>query len=395
MKVLCYSTLYPNAAQPSHGVFVENRLRRLVETGKVEAKVIAPVPWFPFKSAKFGGYSAFARAPYREARHGIEIVHPRYLVIPKVGMNLTPGFLRSNSIVAAKALVAEGFDFDVLDAHYFYPDSIAALGIAQALKKPFMVTARGTDINLIPANETAKRRITDVGAQANALGAVCQALADEMIDLGMDAGKTHVLRNGVDLSVFHVAERNAARARWGVDGPTLVSVGGLIERKGHYLTIEAMAQLPEFTFLLAGSGPDHAALEAQAKALGVSDRVRLLGPVPHEDLASLFSASDISILASSREGWANVLLESLACGTPVVATSVWGTPEVVAAPQAGTLIPERSADAIANGVKALWAAMPDRGETRSYAEKFAWGPTTQAQLALFEQLKNQGPLGAL
>lgn len=395
MKVLCFSTLYPNAGQPSHGVFVENRLRRLVETGEVEAKVLAPVPWFPSTHPRFGAYSAFAKAPAYEVRHGIEVYHPRYLVIPKIGMNITPSFLARSAVKAAKEIVQAGFDFDVLDAHYFYPDGIAAMAIADALHKPFMVTARGTDINLIPADDVARARIQAVGAKANALGAVCQALADEMVSLGLPREKTNTLRNGVDLDVFYPADRDAARKQWNINGPTLVSVGGLVERKGHHLTIEAMKELPEFTFLLAGAGPEDAALKAQADALGLAGRVRFLGPVPHSELASLFSAADISILASSREGWANVLLESMACGTPVVATNVWGTPEVVAAPEGGELIAERTSDAIAHGVKALWERLPDRAATRTYAEGFHWAPTTQKQQELFEVLKKEGPLGGL
>lgn len=393
MKILCYSTLYPNAAQPAHGVFVENRLRRLVETGEVEAKVIAPIPWFPFSHPRFGAYAAYAKAPEYEVRHGIEIYHPRYVVLPKFGMNITPHFLARASVKAAVELVSGGFDFDVLDAHYFYPDGVAAAAIAEALKKPFMVTARGTDINLIPENKIARQRIENVCKSANALGAVCQALADEMVALGQPENKTHVLRNGVDLKAFKPVDKAAARRKWGIDGPALVSVGGLVERKGHHLTIEAMQALPQFTFLLAGGGPEQAALLDQAQQQGVSARVKLLGPVAHDELASLFSAADMSILASSREGWANVLLESMACGTPVVATNVWGTPEVVAKSEAGALMAERSAAAIVDSVTALWKRLPDRSATRAYAEGFDWGPTTRKQQALFQQLKKEGPLG--
>jgi glycosyltransferase involved in cell wall biosynthesis len=394
MKILCYSTLYPNAAQPSHGIFVENRLRRLVETGEVEAKVLAPVPWFPFAHERFGAYAAFAKAPTFEVRHGIDVYHPRYPIIPKIGMNITPHFLARASVRAAREIVKSGFDFDVLDGHYFYPDGLGAAAIAKALAKPFMVTARGTDINLIPQNSTARQRIASVSKNANALGAVCQALADEMVSLGQPSDKVHVLRNGVDLDAFTPMDRGAARQKWGVDGPVIVSVGGLVERKGHHLTIEAMQSLPDFTFLLAGGGPEESALRAQVAQLGLTQRVRLLGPVPHADLASLFSAADISVLASSREGWANVLLESMACGTPVVATNVWGTPEVVARPEAGELMDDRSAEAIVQSVKALWARLPARAATRAYAEGFDWAPTTRKQLALFQQLKKEGPLGA-
>ena len=96
-----------------------------------------------------------------------------------------------------------------------------------------------------------------------------------------------------------------------------------------------MKSIPDTTLLIAGAGEERGRLEHQIAAAGLSGRVRLLGEVAHEELPSLYSAADALVLASSREGWANVLLESMACGTPVVATDVWGTAEVVRTPCRG------------------------------------------------------------
>jgi glycosyltransferase involved in cell wall biosynthesis len=169
-----------------------------------------------------------------------------------------------------------------------------------------------------------------------------------------------------------------------------VSVGSLIERKGHHLVIEAMKVLPETTLLIAGAGEARGRLERQIVKTGLSGRVRLLGELRHDDLPSLYSAADALVLASSREGVANVLMEAMACGTPVVATDVWGSPEVVRTPAAGVLIRERSGSAIAEGVRRLFAALPDRGATRDYSARFTWDATTEGQLALFRRLTNRG-----
>ncbi len=383
LRLLTFSTLFPNAAAPYHGVFVENRLRHLLASGEAESRVIAPVPWFPSANPRFGAYATYAKAPRRETRHGVEIDHPRYPLLPKIGMTVAPALLYLWALPAVRRLLASGYDFDLIDAHYFYPDGVAAALIARRLGKPFTVTARGTDINLIPRHALPRRQILWAAGRADGMITVCQALKDEMVELGVPAGRITVLRNGVDLKMFRPQDRAALRARYGLTGPTLISVGHLIERKAHDLVIEALPHLPGHTLLIAGEGPEDAKLRALADRLGVSDRVRFLGRRPHEELPDLYGAADILVLASSREGWANVLLEAMACGTPVVASNVWGTPEVVAAPEAGRLMRERSGAAIAEAAAELLANLPDRAATRIYAEGFSWDATTQGQLDLF------------
>jgi glycosyltransferase involved in cell wall biosynthesis len=163
-------------------------------------------------------------------------------------------------------------------------------------------------------------------------------------------------------------------------------VGALIERKGHHRTIAAMTQLPEHELLIAGEGPERGALAALIARLGLADRVRLLGARPHAQLPELYGAADASVLASSREGWANVLLESMACGTPVAASNIWGNPEVVRGRAAGAIFDPNTPEAIAGCIKALFASLPSRAATRAYAEGFSWDETTAGQLAVFRQV---------
>lgn len=386
IRILTFSTLYPNDQQPVHGIFVENRLRHLVASGEVEARVIAPVPWFPFTSPMFGQYAAFARSCREEERHGIKVLHPRFPVIPKVGMNLAPHLLYHFMRPVIRRLIQDGYDFDLLDAHYFYPDGVAAAMLAREFGKPLVVTARGTDLNLIPQHSYPRGLIRRTAEQSNGIVTVCAALKEPLLDMGIEADKVHVLRNGVDLTGFQPRERESARNMHGLSGKVALSVGALIERKGHHVSIEALKSLPGLTLMIAGAGPEEAALKKFASELGVSDRVRFLGRVPHEELSTLYSAADISILASSREGWANVLLESMACGTPVVATDIWGTGEVVASPEAGVLVPERTAPSLAKGVRQLLDHLPVRSATRAYAENFSWDDTTNGQLDLFRKI---------
>jgi len=393
MKILTFSTLFPNAEKPGHGIFVETRLRHLVASGQVEARVVAPVPWFPLKHPRFGTYSAYARAPRTEVRSGVTVLHPRYPVLPRIGMNIAPRLLANAMRPVLADLIAGGFDFDLIDAHYFYPDGVAAAMLGQIFNKPVVITARGSDITLFPSFPKPRAQIDWAAAQAAAVITVCDALRDEVLRMGVDGAKVVSLRNGVDLDLFRPVQRDAVRARLGIDGFTLLAVGHLVPVKAQALAIAALATLPDVRLLLAGNGPDRAMLEQLASDSGVAERVRFLGALPQAALRDYYGAADALVLPSEREGWANVLLESMACGTPVIASRVWGTPEVVAAPEAGLLMAERSAAGVADAVRALRAAYPDRAATRRYAERFSWDDTTAGQLALFRRIlaKKEAP----
>lgn len=388
IRTLLFSTLYPSAIRPDHGIFVETRLRELLDSGQVSTKVVAPVPWFFSRHPRFGEYARMAAIPAREMHNGIDICHPRYFLPPKVGMNVAPFLIALGAIPSIKRLLREGFDFDLIDAHYVYPDGVAASLLARYFRKPFVVTARGTDINLIPQYAIPRKLIQSTLDRAAASIGVCKALVDEMRGLGAAPEKLHVLRNGVDLKKFFPVPQALAREKlsWEPGRKVLLSVGYLIERKGHHIVIEAMRQLPDCQLRIVGRGPEQSKLERLASDLGVADRVTFVGQLSQAELVTHYSAADILVLASSREGWANVLLESMACGTPVVATNIWGTPEVVSAPPAGRLMAQRSAAALAASVRDLLASYPDRQEVRRHAENFSWAATSDGQLSLFRQV---------
>ena len=388
MKLLTFSTLYPNAEQPNHGIFVETRLRYLIASGQVESRVVAPVPWFPLKAERFGHYATLAKVPRRETRNGLQVVHPRYLVVPRFGMNFTPYTLARAARGDIGRILDEGYDFDAIDAHYFYPDGVAAVMLGKYFNKPVVITARGTDINLIPQFERPKQLILQAAREADGIITVCNALKDEMVQLGVAPDNITPLRNGVDLERFAPIDRAAARAAIGLAPGrfTLLSVGLLDPRKAHDLIIRALPRLPDVDLLIAGIGPEKKNLEALARELGVADRVKLLGGLPQTELKTYYNGADALVLASSREGWANVLLEAMACGTPVVASNVWGTPEVVAAPEAGVLMPQRTPEGLVQALGQLRANYPDHAATRRYAENFGWQPTTQGQIDLFQSI---------
>jgi glycosyltransferase involved in cell wall biosynthesis len=389
MKVLTFSTLYPSSARPIHGIFVETRLRELLKSGEVDARVVAPVPWFPFRHGGFGAYAEHANAPAQEQRNGIEVLHPRYIAIPKVGMTPAP-WLLAQAVKPVLAGLLRRFDFDCIDAHYLYPDGVAAVMLGEHFRKPVVITARGSDVTLIPSYRLPRAMIRWAARKAARLITVSRALKDGLVALGVEGDRITVLRNGVDLERFQPLARDAVRAELGLRRTTLLSVGHLIARKAHDLVIRALEALPDTDLLIVGDGPERASLAALAARLGLSARVRFVAARPQDELPRYYSAADVLVLASSREGWANVLLEAMACGTPVVASNVGGAAELVTAPAAGVLFDRHEPAALARAIRHVTAAKTDRSHTRRHAEQFSWSATTRGQLELFGSVLTPG-----
>ena len=386
LSILTYSSLYPNCVQQRHGIFVEQRLLHLLRDFPVTSRVVAPVPWFPFKGKRFGAYGTLAEVPARETRGGVDVYHPRYGVIPALSWRFSPLLMAAGTIGLLRRLHAAQ-PFDLIDAHFVYPDGAAASLLGRALGVPVAITARGSDLSLMPRYALPRRFIRQAGARADALITVCNALKDAWLELGVTEDKIHVLRNGVDLQKFSPVSGHELRERLGVGARRmLLSVGNLVELKGNHLTIAALAHLPDIVLVLVGEGPEEASLRKLAQQHGVAARVVFVGTVPQLALREYYSAADALVLASSREGWANVLLEAMACGTPVIASKVWGTPEVVAAPAAGVLLDERSPLGIVRAYQALFANLPSRAETRAYAAGFSWDETSRGQYELFQRM---------
>jgi len=386
VRILTFTTLYPSAARPQHGIFVETRLTKLVQTGAVAARIMAPCPWFPFDASWFGRYAAFARIPRRETRQGLIVDHPRYPVVPKLGVSTAPLVLSGAVLRLLRSEIRGDGDFDLIDAHYFYPDGAAAVLLGLALGRPVVVTARGSDLNILPQHPIRRLWIRWAARQADGLITVSTGLRQRLIELGIAGERVLVLRNGVDLARFRPYDRAAARQALGLTRPTLLAVGNLVPLKRHTLMVEAMTRLPEFDLIIVGEGPERAAIENAARRRGVAERVRLFGAVPQDRLPQLYSAADLLVLVSTHEGWPNVLLESMACGTPVVVSETGGVAEIVGAVEAGRIVADITPDRLAEAIRDFSARLPPRAATRRYAEQFDWRSTTEGQITLFREV---------
>lgn len=356
-RVLVYTALYPNAQQPMHGVFVRERIRALGRRSRVQ--VMAPVPWAPPVRALGERYFGYSQVPRQEWQDGLQVHHPRFGVLPKVG-KAADGLWMAAFTLPALRRVRRRFPFEVIDAHWAFPDGVAAALVARALALPLVLTVRGDDLNVIAQEPGRGLAIRYALRRASLVVALSRELAEKSRSLAPRT-PVKVIANGVDGVRFHPGDRVAARARMGVapDDQLLFSAGRLHASKGFPILIEAAARLrarfPRLLVVIAGA-PDHEAdarpaIEAAAARGGLQDRLRLVGPCPHDVLADWYRASDLFCLPTAREGSANVLLEALACGLPCVTTAVGGNPDLIDSDDLGRLTaatPEGFAEAIAD-----------------------------------------------
>jgi teichuronic acid biosynthesis glycosyltransferase TuaC len=395
VRLLVFSTLWPNAKQPHHGVFVKERLRLYSRRHRAALCVVAPVPLAPpLGPARWRVWSGL---PQQEQQGEVRVTHPRFFSPP-----LLPDRVRAGSLAAGsrERLLDEALRFQptLLDAHYAWPDGVAAHRLRPLLEThlkrrlPLVITARGTDLNLAPALPGVRAQLATALVGADHVVCVAEALRVVALELGVPAERVTTLRNGVDLERFVPGDRAAGRAALGLPpgGTLLLCVGHLIERKGQHLLLEALArpaaagpggEAPRL--LLVGSGPGESSLRRQARHLGLGERVSFVGPVAPEALPRWYRAADALVLPSLREGWPNVVLEALACGTPVVATAVWGTPEILRGCAAAALV-EPTVEGLADGLARLPGL--SREAARPWAERHAWEPTLDGLHAIYTRV---------
>jgi teichuronic acid biosynthesis glycosyltransferase TuaC len=370
LRVLTLSTLFTDATRPNFGVFVERQTRELASREGVELTVIAPIGIPPWPLSLHPRYRTLAALPAHEQWRGLDVHRPRFPIVPAIGGRWHPALMTRAIRPLVRRLHAEK-PCDVIDASFFFPDGPVARRLSADLGIPYSVKARGADIHHWGRDPATAAMVRDAADHAAGLLAVSAAMKADMAALGIDPDKIRVHYTGVDLDRFALTDRAQAKAAKGLIGPVIATLGALIPRKGQALVIEALTGLPDATLLLLGDGPDRTALEAQARSLGLAERVRFLGSVPHADLPGWLAASDVMALPSASEGLANAWVEALACGVPLVISEAGGARELVDRPEAGRIVP-REAEAIRGAIADLLATPPDPAAVRETARRFTW-----------------------
>lgn len=391
-RIVVYSSLFPNTAQPNAGLFIRERMFRVGK--RLPMVVVSPKPWFPGQ-----GLIRLLRPHYRpmparrEVQDGITVLFPRFLSLPGVLRGLDSLMMALGSFLTLRRLKAEGYN--LIDAHFAYPDGHAAVRLGRWLGLPVTVTLRGTEA---PHSRKASLRpkLKAVFQRADKVIAVSDSLRQLALSLGMSADKGIVVGNGVDTTRFKPVDRHTARARCKLpeNAKVLITVGALVERKGFHRVIDClpalMARHPDLYYLIVGGAGPEGDMESELRALvarlGLGERVRFLGPVPPEDLKWPLSAADVFALATRNEGWANVILEAMACGLPVVATDVGGNREVVARRDLGGIVPFGDQDALTRALDEALTREWDRQAIRAYAQENDWEGRVKRLIEIFDEL---------
>jgi teichuronic acid biosynthesis glycosyltransferase TuaC len=374
MRILTFTSLFPNAVRRELGVFVQQRVAGLARRAGHQIQVIAPVPYFP-SWPPIRRWHMFSQVPGTETVGTLPVVHPRYPLLP--GMMPLHGFLMFLGCLREATRLHRRCNFDCIDAHYIYPDGFAAVLLGNVLGIPVFLSARGTDVNVFPGFRFIRPMIRWALNQAAGVVAVSAALKDVMLGIGVPADKIQVIANGVDAHRFRPVDRAAARRELRIpdDIQMIVSVGSLVPVKSHMLLITAMAELakrnPRLRLYIVGEGQMRAKLAALVHEQDLQECVFLAGGWPNETLKLWYGAADVSCLASLREGMPNVVLESLACGAPVVATRVGGVGEVLVSEDLGILV-EPSAQGLIVGLERALQRQWNRNFIACHAHARTW-----------------------
>jgi teichuronic acid biosynthesis glycosyltransferase TuaC len=349
---------------------------------RLPLEVVAPQAWSPADAAIRVARPTFRPAlPERETIDGVVVHRPRVASVPGVLKSLDSRLMARGAFATVRGIV-ERTGATLIDAHFVYPDGHAATLIARRLGLPATLTLRGSkDQRLIGSSMEPSMR--DALRSAARVFAVAESLRDDVArPLGLDPAAVEVIGNGVDLDRFAREDRRAARERLGLpqDAPVLIGVGNLIESKGFQRVLPLLPALrarhPGLVYLIVGGGASQGdlgpRLAQQAAELGIADAVRLCGRVPPDELRWYYSAADAFVLATAYEGWANVLLESMACGVPVVTTRVGGNAQVVAHPELGTLVDWWDAEAFGRAIDDALVRHWNVDRLRAHAEAHRW-----------------------
>jgi glycosyltransferase involved in cell wall biosynthesis len=377
MRILSLSSVYPNPAEPGLGLFVRSRLHAMAK--HAEVRVVAPIPLLDYSHPERQILRCRTFPACRE--DGPVPVHHPHWVFPPYG---TPAnvLLQFTRLLPLAARLRKTYPFDLIDAHFCYPEGCTASLLAAAFDVPFSVTLRGSETVF---HNYRYRRAAMAAAlkRASSVITVSEELRQFAISLGSSPERTHSIPNGIDTDLFHLRDPRQTRHALGLplDRKLLLSAGELIEAKGHHVVVESLCELlargEDAELLIAGAtargGPRFEdSLRQKVREANLGDRVRFLGWTDRQRMAELLATVDVFCLASYTEGWPNVVNEALACGTPAVVTQVGGVSAMIPSGDYGTIVPQKNQPAFHEAVFQALHRDWDRSMISRWGQSRTW-----------------------
>ena len=379
MKVTFISHMFPNPAQPFKAPFMLERARALAKV--VKLRVISPASYFPVLRTKCPAFV--------ERKSGLNIYHPKYLGLPSQLWVLR--WISYYLSVLKNERKMGFYDCNIIHTEWIYPDAyaVALLARDRGIKTIGVVHGNEAIGYFEPLKHRVKYRIAL--QKLDHIIAVSTDLMDKMInEYSVESTKISVILNGVDSNKFRPIDKKVARQKIDVpiEEPIGVCVARLSEEKNLHILIETVFQLKDAAPLiyLIGDGPLRKKLEALVERLEMEDKIKLVGAVPHNDVATWLNAADFFYLPSQREGCPVVVHESLACGVPVIATAVGAIPDLIRDDRYGLLCEPDNVDAFADIMKKAMSMKWDRNVISSYGRQFTWDKMARETVKIYKSI---------
>jgi len=378
-KILAISYLFPNCNQLNHGIFVLNRLKAMSKYADIT--VINPIPDSPIHK-RVSKFSPLQNIPALEVINGINVYHPRFFSIP--------GHLKSIEVFTYKHAVKSvldkiGYDFDLIDLHWTFPDLPCGYWLSKKINKPFNVTLRGMEAFHLQDSGLRKHIVAYYLKKVSQVISLSEEMAAKADELAGSRDKTTVIRNGVDTDKFFYLEQSDCRDQLGLqlDERIILGVGALIHRKGFDLVIKGLEKiiasegLEKTKFYILGSqGPEgdyRKELNQFIEQHKLQEHVVFVGAVPNSELITWYNAADVFCLSSRGEGSPNVLTEALACGTHAVATNVGSVSEIMASEEnLGFCVANENLNEITEKLIELLLIKNDRKHQSDMFSRYTW-----------------------
>ncbi len=388
-RLVVVTTFYPNACEPSRAVFLESLLGRIKKSKEIT--VVAPVPWNPLVPSR--RLRCLTCLPKREYYNGVEVIRPRYFIIPK--LDVLSGVMYAFAVLPALRLLCRNSNI-LIHAHCAYPDGFGVALAAAILNVPFVLTAHGSDINVYTRRLLIRPQISWALRRAAGIVGVSASINSKMNELANTARKTiHIPCAGYEPAIFYERERDVVRQNLKVakDAKVVLFVGNLFPIKGVDILITAWSLLTKQRrifetdrLVIVGEGPLHRRLEKAAMDMSIEDSTVFLGALPNADVALWLNAANTLCLPSYNEGTPNVVVEALASGTPVVASNVGGIPDLFKDGTGGFLVEPGRPEMLAEALFAVLNTNWDRAVLASHVREYTWEAIAQMNLGFLDRV---------